>query len=238
MMRLMKGRMYEEEADGKLVGAREEEEEERLRLRVARLGCHTLLKMVIKDNFIHADLHPGNLLVSLEELPWWHPSQLWGSEIRPKLVLLDAGMVMELSTTYKEHIVDFFKAIADMDGTKVATELLKFSDKGCEAPDFVSDMGEVFSQMRLMHEAGKIVTDGVSECLDTVRRHQVRVSTELLAVVTTALVLEGWSSHLDPELRILNVLKDLLETAEKIQGRIVQRLMGKLQDMNTMDGLA
>eukprot|EP00959_Pyramimonas_sp_CCMP1952_P121909 2548598-Pyramimonas_sp.AAC.1 len=53
---------------------------------------------------------------------------------------------------------------------------------------------------------------------------QVRVSTELLAVVTTALVLEGWSSHLDPELRILNVLKDLLDTAEKIQGRIVQRL--------------
>ena len=49
--------------------------------------------------------------MSLEERPWWHPSQLWGSKIRPKLVLLDAGMVMELSAAYKEHIVDFFKVL-------------------------------------------------------------------------------------------------------------------------------
>ena len=68
---------------------------------------------------------------------------------------------------------------------------------------------------------------------------QVRVSTELLAVVTTALVLEGWSSHLDPELRILNVLRDLLDTAEKIPGRVMQRLMGNVHDNSTactMDG--
>ena len=63
MLHLMKGRMYEEEIDGGTVGIREEEEEEQLRLRVARLGCHTLLKMVINDNFIHADLHPGKCTI-------------------------------------------------------------------------------------------------------------------------------------------------------------------------------
>jgi predicted unusual protein kinase regulating ubiquinone biosynthesis (AarF/ABC1/UbiB family) len=166
----------------------------------------------------------GNLLVCMEERPWWHPSRLWDSDVRPKLVLLDAGMVMELSAGYKEHVLDFFKAIADMDGTKVATELLKFSDKDVEAPAFVTDMTEKFSEMRVMHNAGKVAADAVAECLDTVRTHQVRVSTELLAVVTTALVLEGWSSHLDPELQLLNVLKDLLNRAEEMQEKVLKFL--------------
>jgi aarF domain-containing kinase len=30
-----------------------------MRQEIARLGCATLLRMVVRDNFIHADLHPG-----------------------------------------------------------------------------------------------------------------------------------------------------------------------------------
>ena len=32
---------------------------------LAALGVRTLLKMLIDDNFLHADLHPGNILVRL-----------------------------------------------------------------------------------------------------------------------------------------------------------------------------
>ena len=31
----------------------------------AELGSSCYLKMLLKDNFIHADLHPGNILVRL-----------------------------------------------------------------------------------------------------------------------------------------------------------------------------
>jgi aarF domain-containing kinase len=34
---------------------------------LAALGVKTLLKMLIDDNFLHADLHPGNILVRLRE---------------------------------------------------------------------------------------------------------------------------------------------------------------------------
>lgn len=32
---------------------------------LAAIGVKTLLKMLIDDNFLHADLHPGNILVRL-----------------------------------------------------------------------------------------------------------------------------------------------------------------------------
>eukprot|EP01013_Petalomonas_cantuscygni_P029915 TRINITY_DN55821_c0_g1_i1.p1 TRINITY_DN55821_c0_g1~~TRINITY_DN55821_c0_g1_i1.p1 ORF type:complete len:858 (-),score=139.20 TRINITY_DN55821_c0_g1_i1:660-3233(-) len=38
-------------------------EDERVQRQVAQLGLHSFLKMLFVDNFIHCDLHPGNLLI-------------------------------------------------------------------------------------------------------------------------------------------------------------------------------
>jgi len=198
----------------------------RLKQAIAQLGCKTLLKMVVKDNFIHADLHPGNLLVREECVkPWWWPGWLGPPHSQARLVLLDAGMVMELGQDQRDHILDFFKAIAQMDGNKVAEELLKFSNDGCPNPEeFESEMDAVFQKMRVIRDAGKTVTDGVAECLDTVRRHEVHVSAELLAVVTATVVLEGWSSVLDRDINILHLLKELLFKAEQMQDKMLEYL--------------
>ena len=34
-----------------------------VRRRVALIGARTILKMIFADNFVHGDLHPGNILV-------------------------------------------------------------------------------------------------------------------------------------------------------------------------------
>ena len=39
-----------------------------LRKKVALCGVQSYLKMLMVDNFIHADLHPGNVLVRMEEV--------------------------------------------------------------------------------------------------------------------------------------------------------------------------
>lgn len=33
--------------------------------RLAQLGSQTMLQMMLVDNLIHSDLHPGNILVAL-----------------------------------------------------------------------------------------------------------------------------------------------------------------------------
>jgi aarF domain-containing kinase len=39
--------------------------DDRLKQQVAKLGIRALLKMIFVDNFVHGDLHPGNILVQL-----------------------------------------------------------------------------------------------------------------------------------------------------------------------------
>jgi ubiquinone biosynthesis protein len=48
--------------------------------RLAKIGFRTLLQMVFADGFVHADLHPGNILVDRDR----------------KVVLLDLGLTAEL----------------------------------------------------------------------------------------------------------------------------------------------
>ncbi|MFH4977257.1 hypothetical protein AB6A40_003966 [Gnathostoma spinigerum] len=42
---------------------------DRIRKQIALIGARALLKMIFVDNFVHGDLHPGNILVRFEEGP-------------------------------------------------------------------------------------------------------------------------------------------------------------------------
>lgn len=77
------------------------------------------------DNFIHADLHPGNILVRMEPGNPAPNKQMFRS--RPHVVLLDVGMTAELNPQDRYTLLDFFKAVALKDGRRTAECTLKFS---------------------------------------------------------------------------------------------------------------
>lgn len=89
---------------------------------LAKLGLSVVLKMMLVDNLVHADLHPGNILV--RELPN-HLKPVWesfwcdmwqrvaGEEARvsPQLVLVDAGMTAIMDRAESTHLVKFFQVL-------------------------------------------------------------------------------------------------------------------------------
>lgn len=90
--------------------------------------------MVQVDNFIHADLHPGNILVRMERGN--SPATKRMGRTRPHVVFLDVGMTAELSQRDRGTLLDFFKAVAVKDGSKAAECALKFSkEQSCPDPD-------------------------------------------------------------------------------------------------------
>ena len=92
------------------------------------------------DNFIHADLHPGNILVRVQRSPN-KASHLMGGH--PHVVLLDVGMTAELSAHDRQTMLELFKAIAVRDGRSTANCTLKFSaNQSCPDP-------EAFCQARM-----------------------------------------------------------------------------------------
>lgn len=56
--------------------------------------------------------------------------------------------------------------------------------------------------------------------LESVRRHRVHLASEVCSVVVTALVLEGWSNRLDPDVCIMAQIRAVLFGADRLAGRL------------------
>eukprot|EP00959_Pyramimonas_sp_CCMP1952_P191166 3997392-Pyramimonas_sp.AAC.1 len=62
--------------------------------------------MVLVDNLVHGDLHPGNILVRDDRHALSSPNHT-----PPAVVLLDAGLCVRLSPTDQRNFIDLFAAV-------------------------------------------------------------------------------------------------------------------------------
>ena len=124
---------------------------------------------------------------------------------RPQLIFIDTGLVTELNHTNRDNFLALFKAVAEFDGYRAGNLMV---DR-CRQPDAVIDR-EVFA-LRMQHlvlgvksrtfALGNIkIGDILSEVLDMVRSHHVRLEGDFVNVVLSILLLEGIGRTLDPNL--------------------------------------
>ncbi|PSC67852.1 ADP,ATP carrier [Micractinium conductrix] len=215
---------------------------------LARLGARTMLHMMIVDNLIHADLHPGNILVTLD-FPLPKPlaalvsrgaaaaaslgldtSWLEGWR-RASLVLLDAGMAMRLSPTDQRNMFGLFESFAEMDGGRVADWTLRFSGEEQSCPDpaaFKADVASFFDRLNAESAATGAThgADALADVLEMVRTHQVNMPGHICATVVTTMVLEGWSNKLDPNHSTLQEVKRMVQAAKGgLLGRLTEIML-------------
>ncbi|KAL9273125.1 putative serine/threonine-protein kinase abkC [Drosera capensis] len=67
---------------------------DRIKAALAHIGTHALLKMLLVDNFVHADMHPGNILVRVVPKK---SARKKAAKSKPHVVFIDVGMTAELS---------------------------------------------------------------------------------------------------------------------------------------------
>ena len=194
-----------------------------MRRAIADLGCKMLLKMMLSDNFVHADLHPGNILVRLVPPPpeWGALGRLLQPRPIPHLVLLDCGMTASLSERNKDNLRNFFMAITRGDGRGVAESTLQFSDRQtCPEPQaFVDDLVGLFSTA-VAWGFDVNTSEWMGAVMESVRRHQVHLASEVCSVVVTALVLEGWSNRLDPDICIMEQIRQIMFGTDRLKLRL------------------
>ncbi|KAL6769703.1 hypothetical protein ACKKBG_A32035 [Auxenochlorella protothecoides x Auxenochlorella symbiontica] len=205
---------------GQLIARFLETEGARFNKRLAGLGLACYLKMLLRDNFLHADMHPGNIMVDLERPG---PSTCLGAlaawtgwDLRlPRLVLLDVGMTARLTPADQGRLVAFFGNLTRLDGRGLADAIVSFSDAPPPpraAAAFRADLGSLFDGLDA--EALRADTAGVvAGLMDAIRRHGVQLQGVVSTVVITTCVLEGWSTQLDPGIRMMESLRDILPSA-------------------------
>lgn len=186
---------------------------ERVKAALAHIGTHALLKMLLVDNFIHADMHPGNILV---RVPQNKSSRKRLFKSKPHVIFLDVGMTAELSSSDRVNLLEFFKAVARRDGRTAAESALRLSkQQNCPNPDaFIAELEESFTfwgtpEGDIVHPA-----ECMQQVLEKVRRHKVNIDGNVCTVMVTTLVLEGWQRKLDPGYNVMQTLQTLLLRAD------------------------
>ncbi|WP_028603144.1 ubiquinone biosynthesis regulatory protein kinase UbiB [Ottowia thiooxydans] len=169
--------------------------------KLARDGVTIFFTQVFRDGFFHADMHPGNIMVSVEPATFG------------RYISLDFGIVGTLTQYDKEYLAQNFTAFFRRDYKRVAElhlesgwvppgtrvdELEAAIRSVCE-PYFDRPLKEISLGMVLMR------------LFQTSRRFQVVIQPQLVLLQKTLLNVEGLGRQLDPDLDLWHTAKPFLE---------------------------
>ena len=169
--------------------------------KLARDGVTLFFTQVFRDGFFHADMHPGNIQVSVDPATFG------------RYISLDFGIVGTLSASDKDYLAQNFTAFFRRDYKRVAElhiesgwvppgtrvdELEGAVRTVCE-PYFDRPLKEISLGMVLMR------------LFQTSRRFDVEIQPQLVLLQKTLLNIEGLGRELDPELDLWSTAKPFLE---------------------------
>ncbi|MCH1930183.1 ubiquinone biosynthesis regulatory protein kinase UbiB [Shewanella sp. A25] len=168
---------------------------------LAERGVELFFTQVFRDNFFHADMHPGNIFISRD-----HPEN-------PYYIGLDCGIMGTLSEVDKRYLAENFLAFFNRDYHRIAqlyvesgwvsekTDLQAFEQAikmVCE-PMFNKPLDEIsFGHVLL-------------ELFRTARHFDIVVQPQLVLLEKTLLYIEGLGRQLYPQLDLWQTAKPFLE---------------------------
>ncbi|XP_015174403.1 PREDICTED: uncharacterized aarF domain-containing protein kinase 2-like isoform X1 [Polistes dominula] len=180
--------------------------------KLAKLGITMILKMVFNDNFIHCDLHPGNILVQEVKKPTSTFLDLFlrvissdYTENDPRLVILDCGLVVSLNDRCRKNLRDVFRSVLMGNGELAAEYILEHSLHMTPDPDgFKTTMNDIVTNYlkNQINLTNVNVSTVVSELFSAMVRHRVKQDGSFSSVILSMVVIEGLGRSLDPNIDI------------------------------------
>lgn len=169
--------------------------------KLSRDGVEIFFTQVFRDGFFHADMHPGNILVSTAPATFG------------RYIALDFGIVGTLTDFDKDYLSQNFLAFFQRDYKRVAeahiesgwapkntrVDELEAAVRACCEPIFDRPLKDIsFGQVLL-------------RLFQTSRRFNIEVQPQLVLLQKTLLNVEGLGRQLDPELDLWKTAKPYLE---------------------------
>jgi len=169
--------------------------------KLARDGVTIFFTQVFRDGFFHADMHPGNIQVSLDPATFG------------RYISLDFGIVGTLTEVDKEYLAQNFTAFFRRDYKRVAelhieSGWVPASTRVDELESAIRSVCEPYFDRPLKDLSLGMV---LMRLFQTSRRFQVEIQPQLVLLQKTLLNIEGLGRQLDPELDLWNTAKPFLE---------------------------
>ncbi len=168
---------------------------------LAGIGVEIFFTQVFRDNFFHADMHPGNIFVNAT------------NPLKPHYIAVDFGIMGTLSTDDQHYLAANFLAFFRRDYRKVA-ELHLYSGwipPGTRVEEFEGAIRSVCEPM--FDRPLKEISFGLVllRLFQTARRFQIEVQPQLVLLQKTLLNIEGLGRQLYPDLDLWKTAKPYLE---------------------------
>lgn len=174
---------------------------------LARKGLTIFFTQVFRDNFFHADMHPGNVFVEII------------NPANPRFIALDCAIMGELSKHDQMTVARMLLAVMNSDFMQLiqivhqAGWIPPGTDQDALAREMRRTVGPMVSKP--MHEldfAGILI-----QVMDIARRFHLEIPPQLMLLLKTLVHVEGLGTDLYPELDIWSLAKPILTDWVKAQ---------------------
>ncbi|MCW7537289.1 ubiquinone biosynthesis regulatory protein kinase UbiB [Aquabacterium sp. A7-Y] len=169
--------------------------------KLARDGVTIFFTQVFRDGFFHADMHPGNIQVSLDPASFG------------RYIALDFGIIGTLTEVDKDYLAQNFIAFFRRDYKRVAElhlesgwvppgtrpDELEGAIRACCEPHFDRPLKDI--------SLGQVLL----RLFQTSRRFNVEIQPQLVLLQKTLLNIEGLGRQLDPDLDLWSTAQPFLE---------------------------
>lgn len=165
--------------------------------KLAERGVEIFFTQVFRDNFFHADMHPGNIFVDIPD----------------KYIAIDFGIVGSLSLSDQHYLAENFLAFFNRDYRKVAEMHVEsgWVASSTRIEEFESAIRSVCEP--IFEKPLKDISFGqlLLRLFQTARRFDMHVQPQLVLLQKTLLNIEGLGRQLYPDLDLWQTAKPFLE---------------------------
>ncbi len=158
---------------------------------IARRGLEAICLMVFRDGFVHADLHPGNILLT----------------DAGEVCLIDLGLVAEIPGEMQRVWVETFVALAQKDAAACARLFYGYAPTvgTVDYAAFERDVLEFFDVFYGKPLGELEASEIVGGMMNVLRKHRVKVDPIFTVVHLAMLVAEGLGKQLSPTIDIMQL---------------------------------
>lgn len=177
---------------------------------LAEVLTKAYIKQICVDGFWHSDPHPGNLFLR-----------------DGYLVLVDFGMVSQISGEFQDHVIRLLLNLSESRGEEVAETLLRMGtpEDGFERRKFVEAITGIVSMYQGVDYQRVNTGQMIFQVISAAATQYVRMPSELSMLAKTLLHLDGVTGELNPEFDPQQTIRDYAE--ELVLRKLRQRFQPK-----------
>jgi ubiquinone biosynthesis protein len=191
--------------------------------KLAENGVEIFFTQVFRDNFFHADMHPGNIFVQIDD-----PQN-------PRYAAVDFGIVGTLQARDQHYLAENFMAFFDRDYARVAALHVEsgWVPRGTRVDEFESAVRTVCEPIFNKPLKEISFAQVLLRLFETARRFDMQVQPQLILLQKTLFNIEGLGRQLYPELDLWQTAQPYLRKwrRERMSPRaVLRRVRAQLPD--------